>query len=293
MACFHPIECWKIEGQKKPSFNPVHRHIGHPMQVPCGQCIGCRLDRSRSWAVRCMHEASLHAENCFVTLTYAPEHLPIDKSLDLSDYQKFMKRLRKRFGPNIRFYHCGEYGENTGRPHYHAILFGFDFPDKKLHTVRNGYPVWTSEILTEVWGLGLCEIGTVTFESAAYVARYIMKKVNGDKADERYFDPSTGVYLKPEYTTMSRRPGIGADWYDMYSSDVYPHDRVIIEGKRVRPPRYYDERLRMDDEYVYDEIKFKRFCDMKKAIDDNTADRLKVKERVQELALKKLIRPCL
>lgn len=303
MACFHPIECWQIPGQAKLSFNPADRAIGRPLNVPCGKCIGCRLERSRQWAVRCMHEASMHRDNCFITLTYAPEHLPDNGTLVLKDFQDFMKRLRFKFGPGIRFFHCGEYGGQTGRPHYHAVLFGFDFPDKKLHTIRNGYPVWTSEILSKVWGFGLCEIGTVTFESAAYVARYIVDKLSiGENTPhdiaQRYYDkyvnPLTGQLRKEEYVTMSRRPGIGSLWYDKYASDVYPHDRVIIDGKRLRPPRYYDERLRVDDGWTYDEVKFKRFSDMMKlGIDDNTEDRLKVKERCQELSLKKLIRPYL
>jgi len=195
--------------------------------------------------MRCVHEASLHEENSFITLTYSPENLPKWGSLEKTAYQKFMKRLRKRLDEKrVRYFHCGEYGEQTGRPHYHACLFGHDFEDKRLWTTRNDLPVWRSETLEQLWPYGLSEIGTVTFESAAYVARYITKKVTGHHAREHYqrVDPSTGevAHIQPEYTTMSRRPGIGKGWYDKYKNDVYPSDQVIVRGKPVKPPKYYD-----------------------------------------------------
>ena len=131
MPCFCPLEGWRSKdrsstGKRKIVFNPRDALRDMPVTVPCGQCIGCRLERSRQWAVRCIHEASLHEDNCFITLTYDDAHLPTDLSLNVSHFQKFMKRLRKRFGEGIRFFHCGEYGENFGRPHYHACLFTSD-----------------------------------------------------------------------------------------------------------------------------------------------------------------------
>ena len=151
--------------------------------VPCGQCIGCRLERSRQWAIRCVHEASLHTDNCFITLTYSPDCLPSDGSLNHDDFQKFFKRLRKHIAPKkIRYYMCGEYGEDLqqpsklGRPHFHACLFGLDFDDKQLYIVRDDVKLYTSATLEKIWGKGFVTIGDVTFESAAYVARYIAKK---------------------------------------------------------------------------------------------------------------------
>ena len=159
--------------------------------------------------MRCHHEASLYQDNCFITLTYSDEHLPSDKSLHVDHFQKFMKRLRKRFGEGVRYYHCGEYGEKYMRPHYHACLFNFDFPDKKIWKENNGNRLYISESLSELWPFGFVTIGDVTFESAAYVARYIMKKVNGDLAESHYervdWDTGEVYHLKPEYTTMSRR----------------------------------------------------------------------------------------
>ena len=172
-------------------FNPKYAYqADQPEKLPCGQCVGCRLERSRQWAIRCMHEAQMHEDNCFITLTFNPESLD-DRSnpwsLDVRDFQLFMKRLRKKYGAGIRFYHCGEYGELNKRPHYHACIFGFDFPDKRLWKVTNsGHRLYISESLDELWPFGFCTIGNVTFESAAYVARYIMKKVNGDAAADHY-----------------------------------------------------------------------------------------------------------
>jgi len=199
MACYKPLTAyltpWQINNSEAKDSKKVFRRVSfkedadHSIQVslPCGQCVGCRLERSRQWAVRCVHESQLHKENCFITLTYAPEHLPQNSSLDYRDFQLFMKRLRKRFtGKSIRFYMCGEYGENFGRPHFHACIFGHNFDDLKLWKTQNDVPLFRSKTLEELWPFGHSSVGTVTFESAAYVARYIMKKVTGDAAAEHY-----------------------------------------------------------------------------------------------------------
>lgn len=226
--------------------------VDMPVDVPCGQCIGCRLERSRQWAIRCMHEASLYEENCFITLTYADEHLPPGGTLEKAAFQKFMKRLRKQYADRrIRFFHAGEYGSRFGRPHYHACVFNFDFPDKLLWTRRREFPVWRSESLERLWPFGNSEIGTVTFESAAYVARYITKKVTGKDAAEHYLsvDEGTGEVFQrlPEYTTMSRRPGIGAPWLEKFGFEVYPSDGVVVRGRLMKPPKFYDLQFEMQN----------------------------------------------
>lgn len=199
--------------------------------------------------MRCVHEAQMHEENSFLTLTYAPEHLPSDGSLDVVHFQQFMKRLRKnQSGKTIRFFHCGEYGDLNGRPHYHALIFGHDFKDKEVVSVnKQGQKLYGSEALKKLWPWGHSSIGTVTFQSAGYCARYVVKKITGEAAKEHYerVDQETGeiTRLKPEYTTMSRRPGIGKDWFEKYGSDVYPNDYVVIDGKKHPPPRYYDKLL--------------------------------------------------
>ena len=151
-----------------------------------------------------------------------------------------MKRLRKT-GVEARYFHCGEYGDQTGRPHYHACLFGHAFPDREKWAVRKGNPVWRSDELERLWPYGNSEIGSLTFESAAYVARYVTKKVTGRDADSHYerLDPSTGelVQIEPEFATMSRRPGIGSGWFEKFGTDVFPSDEVVVNGHPSKPCR--------------------------------------------------------
>ena len=183
----------------------------------------------------------MHERNCFITLTYSPENLPPDLSLDVSHFQIFMKWLRMQTGCKVRFFHCGEYGEKEHRPHYHACLFGYDFEDRKLWTMRNGIPLYQSAELSSIWSLGYSSVGTVTFQSAAYVARYITKKITGPEAEAHYNG------RRPEYTTMSRRPGIGSTWFQKYQADCYPSDTVYLNGKLMKPPKYYDGLYELQD----------------------------------------------
>ena len=278
MPCFKPLK-----GFRSPSgaivFSRAHS-IGLPMSVPCGQCIGCRLERSRQWAVRCMHESSLHTDTSFITLTYDDEHLPRFGSLLMDDWQKFFKRLRRRSRERVRFFGCGEYGAESGRPHYHACLFGLDFADKVLWSNRSGYDVYRSPLLESVWTFGQSEIGSLTFESAAYVARYCLKKVTGPKAREHYecVDPESGELGSrlPEFATMSRRPGIGAGWFEEFGTEVYPSDEVIVRGVSCKPPRFYDRLLQSEEPLRYEELLSLRRRGRRP--EDETPQRLRVRE---------------
>jgi hypothetical protein len=303
MACFNPLQAWYSKeinesGKRSLVFNHLYAYEpDNPITIACGQCIGCRLERSRQWAIRCVHESSLYENNCFITLTFSPEELQKREnpwSLDVRDFQLFMKRLRKKFGDNIRFFHCGEYGDYGGRPHYHACLFNFDFPDKKLWNIVNGSRLYVSESLQKLWPYGFSTIGDVTFESAAYVARYIMKKVTGDGAEEHYYwaDDLTGEMhpLKPEYITMSRRPGIGKGWFDKYANDVYPSDFITINGKKCKPPKFYDKIMEQTRPFEFDDIKEARVIKVNEYAEHLTYDRLKVREKIQQLRLQKLPR---
>nr|QXN72801.1 MAG: replication initiator protein [Microvirus sp.] len=305
MACYKPLTAYygkekNVSGKNSIVFNPREAaQPDDPIELPCGQCVGCRLERSRQWAIRCIHEAQLHDDNCFITLTFSPEALAKREnpwSLRKKDFQDFMKRLRKHFGAKkIRYFHCGEYGEKYGRPHYHAILFGIDFDDKKLHRVLNGHRLYTSPTLERLWPHGYSSIGNVTFESAAYVARYIMKKVTGDDADTHYaiVDPDTGEIVGskvPEYTTMSRRPGIAAGWLEKFADDVYPKDFITVRGKKMRAPKYYDRVMETERPYEMEDIKHARKEAAKLHSENNTAERLRVREKVQKLRLEKLPR---
>ena len=296
MPCYHPMQGYRSRADGKTIvFNPTYGWIDRPLTIPCGQCVGCRLERSRQWAVRCVHEASLHEDNCFITLTYNNESLPEDGSLNKKHFQDFMKRLRKKYkNKKIRYYHCGEYGDKNFRPHYHAIIFGLQFDDQKLFTVTNGEKLYTSEKLEKLWPFGFSTIGTVTFESAAYVARYVMKKVNGKNAKNHYerVNNDTGeIYnLVPEYNTMSRRPGIAAGWFDKYKDDVYPSDNIHLREKTFRPPKFYDKMYEHLMPNEMEKIKKQRMINMQKHAKDNTAERLAVKEQVKNAQLNQLIR---
>lgn len=233
----------------------------HGLCVPCGQCIECRLKRSREWAIRCMHEASLYEDNSFITLTYADEYLPKGGSLDRRAFPLFMKRLRKECG-SVRYFHAGEYGERNGRPHYHALLFGLRFGDQYARGESgSGCEVFESTTLSRLWPYGISQVGSVTFESAQYVARYCVKKVTGSRAAAHYQRvDSRGVIhqLEPEYATMSRRPGIGYRWYEQYRGDVYRDDSVISRGHEVSPPRFYDKKEALLDEARMEVCKARR-----------------------------------
>lgn len=217
--------------------------------IPCGKCVGCRVDRSREWSTRCVHEASLHNANSFITLTFSDENLPDDYSVHVRDMQLFMKRVRKVCGSGIRFFACGEYGDANRRPHYHAILFGTDFSMDRYLWRQNyrGEFLWRSPTLEKLWPFGYSEIGTVTASSASYCARYIFKKVTGEMAESHYkfIHPLHGheVVQNPEFVTMSRRPGLGSEWFDRFRCDVYPSGFVTVEGKKRPVPRFYRNKL--------------------------------------------------
>ncbi len=301
MPCFRPLKATRSTnrftdtGKGVLTFHKVWPpYAPDPIELPCGQCIGCRLERSRQWAIRCVHEASLHENNCFITLTYDQANLPDPPSLKFRHFQLFMKKLRKKYGSGIRFYHCGEYGEKMGRPHYHACLFNHDFEDKKLWQMRDDIPLFTSESLSGLWSLGFCSVGAVTFQSAAYVARYILKKMTGKTAEAQYAwtCPKTGqVHQRcPEYTTMSRRPGIGQGWLEKYSSDIYPRDQVILNGVPMKPPKYYDKQFEIADPEKYIDVRETRVRKARAHAENNTRERLEVRENVQTARLKQLKR---
>lgn len=288
MPCFKPLSAWQQPvtgsgGKRTIVFSRDHLEnydIGKSLDLPCGQCIGCRLERSRRWAVRIMHEAQMHEANCFLTLTYSDDNVPSDGSLVLDDFQKFMKRLRRGSSAPLRFFHCGEYGETTARPHYHCCLFGEDFASDRLfykHTPQ-GDKLFNSPRLDELWGLGHAVIGDLTFESAAYVARYCLKKITGEKAEAHYQG------RKPEYVTMSRRPGIGSGWFDRFRREVYPSDSIVLRGTEMLPPPFYDKLLEKTDPALFARIKRERVINSKEHADcaDNSSRRLIDRRLVKE-----------
>ena len=304
MPCFKPLDAWKTpNGQIIFYDSPGLKKL----QVPCGRCIGCRMTKAKEWSIRCMHEASMHQQNCFITLTYNAENLPPDCGLRKRDVQKFFKRLRKEIAPTkIRYYYCGEYGEENSRPHYHIILFGYDFKDRiYVGESAKGNPIYMSPTLERIWGNGFVQVGDVTKESTEYTARYIMKKQMGKSKD--IVDEKTGLKpyerinsftgeiheVLPEYNDMSRGGrsghGIGHGWFTRYAGDLYPKDYFTNNGTKHKPPRYYDEQLRRNDPDLHDSIKAQREYQAYLS-EDNTPERLQVREKVTKARVSKQTR---
>lgn len=237
----------------------------------------------------------MHPTNCFITLTYDEEHLSEGHTLVKSDLQNFYKRLRKK-GFKFRYFSAGEYGETTNRPHYHAVLFGIDFINdrKRFKETPQGHTLYTSETLTKTWGLGHCLIGHFSYQTAAYTARYVLKKVGGKHAPDHYtrVNPCTGELTQalPEFALMSSRPGIGRTWYEKFHTDAFPSDFLVHEGKKHTVPRYYFDQLKRTNESLHNEIKQKRVIAREKNSADSTADRLYVREECKLSRLSQLKR---
>lgn len=377
MPCFHPLKAFKIgtlpsgkdnlkicsyatdhveliKGVYTPTHLPGRSGLCEKMftewkEIPCGQCEGCRIDRSRDWANRCMMELQYHKDAYFVTLTYNDEHVPRayyadpetgeafeSKTLLKRDWQLFMKRLRKATSgrpdcENLRFFMCGEYGPKTLRPHYHAIIFGLHLDDLKPFSQRQlgkkVYNYFTSETLQNAWSvvqysqgnpsssgevftsdsfqqkrirvpLGHVLVGQVTWETCAYVARYVLKKQYG--VDAQVY---TAFNLEPEFTLMSRRPGIGRQWYEDHP-ECYDFDFINIStpdgGKKIRPPKYFDRLFDLDNHEEMLELKSKRqqFAEeQKKAMMASSSltypEILEIKERMFHNRIKTLRRELL
>lgn len=321
MPCFSPLQAYRSLTQTTENGKSLIRFqreavCSSPFEaikLPCGQCLGCKIERSKSWAIRCVHESSLWDQNCFITLTFNKESINERKTLDKCDFVKFMKRLRKNHhGHNgeivnnkprwpIRFFHCGEYGTKLNRPHHHACLFNFDFVDKEIWETRNGIKLYRSLMLEKLWPYGFCTIGEVTFESAAYVARYITKKYNGQHAAEHYIrgnidviDPETGeteaYFLEPEYITMSNRPGIAKGWFLKNPNDVFPKDYVTHKGRRFKTPAYYDRIYDQEHPNELQQIKHKRKLAAIAAAPDNTFRRLRARAKVANARFSNFVR---
>lgn len=294
MACYHPLSGFvygvnpetgkkniKIVPFGTPSVPGIER-----IEVPCGRCIGCRLEYSRQWANRCMLEAKYHEKACFVTLTYNSSHVPRALYPDLAtgecmpalslckrDVQLFFKRLRKAFPDNpIRYFGCGEYGPSTFRPHYHLIIFGVNFADDRIayRKSKTGNNMYTSPTLDKVWAFpprdcegshtaikptnaGISTIQDVNWDTCCYTARYITKKLNGPEGE--FYETFN---IEKPFSVMSRRPGIGRPYYD-YNGDLYSHAYIHLPtldgGLKFSPPKYFDRLLEEDDPEQYAELK--------------------------------------
>ena len=326
MPCYSPLKGYKDRETGGLTFR--RERGSEKMEVACSQCLGCRLDYSRMWALRITHECSMHEStggNCFITLTYREKwecdeqqlvnkyHVPDDWSLDHSHIQKFLKRLRHKFPQKIKYFVVGEYGNvcehgidlelvgcplcNVGRPHYHAILFNCSFSDLVSYGSDHGELRYTSPLLESTWKYGFVDVDEANFDSAAYCSRYALKKVTGAMADDHYMRISEdGVcsWIKPEYARMSRNPGIGKDWFEVFHGDCFPSDTCPRPGDSpvYGMPRYYEEIFKCMDPLTMEDIKEKRKIWMREHKDEFTPERLmdkyKVKKRQAEMLKRKL-----
>jgi len=230
--------------------------------LPCRQCILCRLEKSRQWATRLMHEINSHPNACFLTLTYDPNQIPLDGSLNPVHLKTFFKDLRARMdyheNQKIKYFACGEYGDQKGRPHYHAALFGpipshpgLDPISSKLiqeEPSRSGGLQFSHPDISATWPYGLHRISELNFETAAYVARYILKKISGVSAPLHYGN------LHPEFVRMSK--GLGKEHFNRWTTDLYPSDQCVLPGRGAfMPPPYYDRLLEKVDPSLFQKIK--------------------------------------
>lgn len=293
MSCYKPLKAFRTSTGV--SFSELARddHIGQ-IELPCGQCIGCRERIASDWALRVAHESTLWPQNCFLTLTYAGGALPYLGGLQHSDFQRFMKRLRKHAGKPIRYYMCGEYGPSTQRPHYHACIFNHDFRSDRVPAgkSRSGMVFYSSAALAALWPHGRATVQDLTPGTASYCARYITSKLTGDLGEATYQRAdSDGVFqpIKPPYAAMSLKPGIGARWFERYSRDVFPHDTVVAEGIERPVPKYYTKLLKRSGADT-DELEYRRQLRAKRDMEHQTPARLAVRETVHKARIRNLNR---
>lgn len=286
MKCFNKIRAQHpVDGSTKIRFCKT-RYDMPDFLIKCGYCLGCRINYAQEWASRMVSEQKYYDSSSFITLTYDPDHLPDDSSLVKKDLQLFLHRFCmrvKRLGlEKPRYYAVGEYGDKKGRPHYHAIIFGFDFPDKTLYEQADGYSYYKSKFLEELWDKGMSIIGEANTMTMNYCAKYATKKITGQKAKKHY-----GSRI-PEFTLVStgrkENKGIGYRYYKDHWKDMYARDFVYVHSKKkpykMKPPRYYDKCLEKEHEDVYIKVKDKRIALMEaelKGLDD-----FQILEKIEE-----------
>lgn len=312
MACFSPLTLYKSKSgpDKKTGRWPLvpfkEGYVDRPVEVPCGYCVGCRLERARQWSLRLAHESLYHADAYFLTFTYDDSNLCygnevptlVPKHLEL-----FWKRLRKELNRRpskrkpkladysdkkrlLKYFACGEYGDNTYRPHYHAIVFGFHLSDLVVWKYDGLSTTYTSATLDALWTMGRVVIGPVTQESSAYVARYTIKKQYGVRHDSYYGE----LGIEPEFVRMSK--GIGKQFFIDYQNDIYVNDVMIYTDGvgKGRPPKYYD---RLKAELDPDSMKLivkEREKNARLPSPDRTRERLEVREKIKKNHMKRLKR---
>lgn len=247
------------------------------MLIPCGQCIGCKIQKRQDWATRIEMEAKTWPKESvwFVTLTYDNEHIPgvnhetgevvrgamylrrkkepelaVNQTLWYEDIQNFLKRLRKAYSGQLRYFVAGEYGEKTGRPHYHMILFGYQPEKLKPYSKVKPDEYMVDSRITRCWGLGIHNLINPTQGGYSYVAGYVTKKFD----DETLEHIKNG--LRPPFAQMSRDPGLGYKYYQEHKDEIWKKGYIQLDnGKRASIPRYFQEMQRIEDPRILWELK--------------------------------------
>lgn len=240
MTCFYPIDCWRSRtpnesGKRSIVFRRADGYEEMALQVPCGKCAGCAADKAMTWAIRSYHESTLHGQNCFLTLTYNDDCLPDDQRIDKRHLQGFFKRLRHHV--KFRYYACGEYGDKTCRPHYHAAIFGADFLAK---SVDLGGGCYTNQLLVDTWGFGNVMAAEFNMSTACYVAGYVGKKIGKEDG----------------FHVMSK--GIGFNWLNRYYDDLARTGSVVIEGRELPIPMSYINKFEKIDPSIFAGVRRER-----------------------------------
>ncbi len=300
MACFTPLKGYKDPNSGGLTFNK--KGTAQTLEVACGQCLGCRIDHRIMWAIRIVHESYLHLDqhgNSWVTLTYREpsectdeqyrngHYIPADFSLRPTDVSKFIRALRKQNADHkIRYFYCGEYGEDNQRPHYHICLFNHSFNDQQLFKDDEGVYTYTSPTLEKLWPHGFSTVAELNFETASYTAGYCFKKISGKRATEHYLrcdEHGVAYWLLPEYIRMStgrNKPcGLGAEYYERYKTDIFPSDESPVPGKGIVQlvPRYYQDILERENPEILESVKETRQQFLREHRNDFTPARLKDK----------------
>lgn len=300
MACYSPLKGYKDPVSGGLTFNK--KGTSQALEVACGQCLGCRVDHRIMWAIRIVHESYLHLDhhgNSWVTLTYrdpsqcSPEQysqghfIPADYSLRPSDVSKFIRALRKQNPDHkIRYFYCGEYGDENQRPHYHVCLFNHSFDDQQLYKDEEGFYTYTSPTLDKVWPYGFSTVAELNFNTASYTAGYCFKKITGKRAVDHYLrcdEHGEAYWLLPEYIRMStgrgKPSGLGAKFYDRFKTDIFPSDECPVpgHGNVQLVPRYYQEILKNNSPDLLEEVKVLRQIFIKAHAKDFTPERLRDK----------------
>lgn len=274
-------------------YSPMNMKIKNRYQIiPCGKCIGCRLEKRRQWAIRATLEAKTHKENIFATLTYRDDALVIGyqhPTLVEEHLTKFWKRLRQELIRNpqkftkeseseLRYLASGEYGDESNRPHYHALVFGLDFKDKTIQQKNGDNFLYHSDTLDSIWTYGYCTIGDVSFSSASYVAKYAMKN------DSHHKDMWSEIGVEPQFCRMSRRPALALKWFETWHKDVYPSDELVINNQKMSSIKYFDNIYASGNELLMHALKLNR---QKKLSAQNTSKKqLQIKKTVKLAQLK-------